>query len=136
MHSKRHDIDAIMGRVLRQARLASGHTLASMAAHCGVTQQQVQKYETGINRVSISRLFILSRVLGVTPADLIAQVQDLSGPAMESPEETEWERLQFAKPDYCRKIISGLASIRDTEVLQSVVHLLAVLEPDDGRGGL
>jgi transcriptional regulator with XRE-family HTH domain len=133
MSSKQKDIDAIVGCVLRKARLASGNTMASLAAHCGVTHQQLQKYESGTNRVSVSRLFVLSGALGVTPAVLIAQVQELVKIDKSEPVDTEWDRLQFAKPEHCRKVISGLASIRDTDVLQSVLNLLAALGQDEGR---
>lgn len=40
----------------------SGHTLAQ---RIGFTFQQVQKYETGVNRVSASRLWVIAEVLGV-----------------------------------------------------------------------
>jgi transcriptional regulator with XRE-family HTH domain len=36
----------------------------------GVTFQQVQKYETGVSRVSASRLYTISTVLGVSVNDL------------------------------------------------------------------
>ncbi|EAQ26472.1 helix-turn-helix domain-containing protein [Roseovarius sp. 217] len=133
MCSKQNDIDVIVGRVLRRTRLASGHTMTSLAAQCGVTHQQLQKYESGSNRVSVSRLFILSNALGIPPAELIDQVQELLGRDRSDPVDSAWHRLQFAKPEHCRKIISGLASVRDTEVLQSVLNLLAVLDQNEGR---
>lgn len=37
----------------------------NLASIIGVTFQQIQKYESGVNRVSASRLFLISRALGV-----------------------------------------------------------------------
>ena len=42
-----------------------GLTLQTLAKAVGVTYQQLQKYERGVNRISASRLFILSGALDV-----------------------------------------------------------------------
>ncbi len=42
-----------------------GLTLQTLAKAVGVTYQQLQKYERGVNRIGASRLFNLSRVLDV-----------------------------------------------------------------------
>ncbi len=42
-----------------------GLTLQTLAKAVGVTYQQLQKYEWGVNRIGASRLFNLSRVLDV-----------------------------------------------------------------------
>lgn len=133
MSSKQNDIDATLGRVLRRTRLASGHTRLSLAARCGVTHQQLQKYEAGTNRVSVSRLFVLSGALGVSPLEFISQVQELIELGDRDAVETEWERLRSAKPEYCRKIIARLETIHDRAVLQSVLNLLAALDQNEER---
>lgn len=131
MCSKQNGIDITMGRILRHTRLASGLTLMSLADKCGVTYQQLQKYETGTNRISVSRLFLLSRALGVTPAEMIANVQERVDSGEGKIVNAEQEPLQFAKPEYCRKIIADLAFIDNTDVLQSVINLLKVLHQDN-----
>ncbi len=68
-------IDAIFGDTLREYRRAAGLTQAQLGEAAGVTFQQVQKYERGHNRVSVSRLFQIAPLLGVEPATLIAQLQ-------------------------------------------------------------
>lgn len=42
-----------------------GMTQQAVAARLGVTFQQVQKYELGINRISASRLWLMAQVLAV-----------------------------------------------------------------------
>lgn len=41
--------------------------MKKLADAAGVTYQQIQKYETGTNRVPASRLAVLARILGVDP---------------------------------------------------------------------
>ena len=45
-----------------------------MAAKVGVTFQQLQKYENGINRISASRLHDLAQILDVTIADFFVDL--------------------------------------------------------------
>ncbi len=58
-------IDIHVGARVRLRRNLLGLTLQTLAKAVGVTYQQLQKYERGVNRVGASRLFNLSRVLDV-----------------------------------------------------------------------
>lgn len=57
--------DERIGARMRRARHAKGMTQEDLAKAIGVKFQQVQKYETGINRISAARLFVAARALGV-----------------------------------------------------------------------
>jgi len=58
-------IDAHVGTRVRLRRMLLGMSQEKLGEHLGLTFQQVQKYEKGVNRIGASRLFDLSRVLGV-----------------------------------------------------------------------
>lgn len=58
-------IDKLVGRRIRQRRWLAGLSQQALAEQIGVKFQQVQKYETGANRVSASRLWMIADVLGV-----------------------------------------------------------------------
>ncbi len=58
-------IDVHVGARLRQRRTLLGMTQTTLGGSLGVSFQQMQKYENGVNRISASRLFDLSRVLDV-----------------------------------------------------------------------
>lgn len=58
------DIDREIGLRVRQARLAKGMSQEKLADCLGLTFQQVQKYEKGMNRISASRLLVISELLG------------------------------------------------------------------------
>jgi transcriptional regulator with XRE-family HTH domain len=58
-------IDAHVGTRIRLRRTLMGMSQERLGEALGLTFQQVQKYERGVNRVGASRLFDLSRVLDV-----------------------------------------------------------------------
>lgn len=58
-------IDLHVGRKLRALRLEAGLTLQDLAEQIGVSHQQLQKYETGANRLSVGMLPGVAEALGV-----------------------------------------------------------------------
>jgi transcriptional regulator with XRE-family HTH domain len=58
-------IDVHVGARIRMRRTLLGMSQERLGDALGLTFQQVQKYERGVNRVSASRLFDLARVLEV-----------------------------------------------------------------------
>jgi transcriptional regulator with XRE-family HTH domain len=63
-------IDAYIATELRARRIALGLSQADVGEKLGVSFQQVQKYESGTNRVSAARLFEICRVLKVPLASV------------------------------------------------------------------
>ncbi len=61
----KHSVDIQVGQRIRRRRWLTGLTQQHLAQKVGVRFQQIQKYEKGINRVSASRLWDISVVLGV-----------------------------------------------------------------------
>lgn len=60
-----HPVDVHVGKRIRHRRWLVGMTQQQLAEKVGIKFQQIQKYETGMNRVSASRLWDISDVLGV-----------------------------------------------------------------------
>ena len=61
-------IDIHVGKRLRLKRTILGMSQEELAKTLGITFQQVQKYEKGVNRISSSRLFDIAQALGVEVA--------------------------------------------------------------------
>jgi transcriptional regulator with XRE-family HTH domain len=61
--------DKLVGARLLQFRHKSGLNQGELAERVGVSWQQISKYETGINRLSVGRLCELAKALGATPQD-------------------------------------------------------------------
>ena len=62
-----NEIDIKVGQQLRARRSQIGFTQQSLATALGLSFQQIQKYESGVNRVSASKLFAMCQVLKCQP---------------------------------------------------------------------
>ena len=60
-----HVVDVHVGKRIRQRRWLVGMTQQKLAEAVGIKFQQIQKYETGANRVSASRLWDIADALDV-----------------------------------------------------------------------
>ncbi|SDI31858.1 helix-turn-helix domain-containing protein [Lutimaribacter saemankumensis] len=63
-----HPVDIHVGKKLKQLRVLRGMTQTEVAQGLNISFQQVQKYELGRNRISASKLFEISQILGVAPS--------------------------------------------------------------------
>lgn len=78
-----HKVDIHVGKRIRQRRWLTGMTQQKLAELVGIKFQQIQKYETGANRVSASRLWDIADALDVNVAFFFdgIQVEDANAPA-------------------------------------------------------
>src|SRR6056297_3222622 len=60
-----HPVDVHVGKRIRHRRWLVGMTQQQLAERVGIKFQQIQKYETGANRVSASRLWDIAEALDV-----------------------------------------------------------------------
>ena len=60
-----NEIDVLVGNRIRARRCALGISQTELGDAIGVRFQQIQKYETGANRVSASRLWAVAEKLSV-----------------------------------------------------------------------
>jgi len=60
-----HLVDVHVGKRLRLRRTIMGMSQDAIASAIGITFQQVQKYERGVNRMGASRLYEFARILSV-----------------------------------------------------------------------
>jgi len=60
-----HPVDVHVGKRVRHRRWLTGMTQQQLAEQVGIKFQQIQKYETGANRVSASRLWDIADALDV-----------------------------------------------------------------------
>jgi transcriptional regulator with XRE-family HTH domain len=67
--------DVEVGRLVRALRMSRGLSQTELANRIGVTFQQVQKYESGGNRISVGRLSRIARLFGVSVPYLLDSSQ-------------------------------------------------------------
>jgi len=60
--------DVYIGKRIKMQRLARGLSQTDVASRLGITFQQIQKYERGVNRVGAGRLQEIANLFSVTPA--------------------------------------------------------------------
>jgi transcriptional regulator with XRE-family HTH domain len=76
-----HQVDKEIGTRVRLRRAQIGMSQAELGAALGVPFQQIQEYENGTDRISVSRLNQIAGALGVDPAFFLPEPdgQDLPG---------------------------------------------------------
>ncbi|MEM9169292.1 MAG: helix-turn-helix transcriptional regulator [Pseudomonadota bacterium] len=72
-----HPIDLYVGKRLRQRRRLLGMTQQKLADAVGIRFQQIQKYESGANRISASRLWTLAHALNVPVSHFFEGVEQV-----------------------------------------------------------
>lgn len=114
----KHPVDVHVGKRIRHRRWMVGMTQQQLADAVGIKFQQIQKYETGMNRVSASRLWDIARTLGVQigfffeglageePSD-IAQDKDV----MANKEAMDLIRAYYSIPEAQRRRLFDLARV-------------------------
>jgi transcriptional regulator with XRE-family HTH domain len=106
---KTDPIDKSVGRNIRYYRNMRKLSQQQVAAGCGVKFQQLQKYESGANRVSASKLVLIARALNVPVADLFSGVETISAAAPRSKTQAEWDGLYPQLPETFRRRLMSLA---------------------------
>jgi transcriptional regulator with XRE-family HTH domain len=69
-------IDVHLGRKIREIRASRGLTEEGLGKLLGISFQQLQKYETGHNRITAGRLWLLCRRLDVPMASMFEDVDE------------------------------------------------------------
>jgi transcriptional regulator with XRE-family HTH domain len=111
-----------------------GMSQEKLGEHLGLTFQQVQKYEKGVNRIGASRLFDLARVLGVPVQFFYDEAPaDIAGVAMpagfaEQPGETYV--VEFLSTREGLELNKAFVRIADPKVRRSIVELVRSLGGD------
>ncbi len=117
------EIDIEIGKRVRQARVAARLSQTQLGVQLGVSFQQVQKYEKGLNRIGGGRLYKIARVLGVKVTYFFDDVEHLLDPEA-VPEGT----IEVgAISDRTFRAARALAEIPDENVKKRMLRLIDVL---------
>ena len=122
----KHPVDVHVGKRIRHRRWMVGMTQQQLGEAVGIKFQQIQKYETGMNRISASRLWDIAQALDVSisfffegfegaeegqevaaPASSEAQRGDL----LADKEALELVRSYYAIPETQRRRLFDLARV-------------------------
>ncbi len=137
--SRPSPIDVHVGSRIRLRRTLMGMSQERLGEALGLTFQQVQKYERGVNRVGASRLYDLSRVLDVPISFFFDDMPDSSGNGA-SPSNIAGfaERAEFGGPgdDPLAKretleLVRAYYRITDPSVRKRVFELIKSMGPGE-----
>jgi transcriptional regulator with XRE-family HTH domain len=127
-------MDAHVGTRVRLRRMLLGMSQEKLGECLGLTFQQVQKYEKGINRIGASRLFDLSQVLGVPIQffydDGPTVQMDESAPGF-SEQPAESYVVEFLGSRDGLELNKAFVKIADPRVRRSIVELVRSLAGQD-----
>ena len=126
-------VDRRLGQRVRTRRLEIGMSQEKLAEILGVTFQQVQKYEKGVNRIAASRLFDISGALDMSIAKFFEGIG--GGRAKGIAEDQEgFVHDALATPEGMQ-LVSLFASIKSQKVRRRVVELVRALAEEHSEGG-
>lgn len=129
-----HPIDVHVGGRVRLRRTMVGMSQDKLADSLGLTFQQIQKYEKGVNRIGASRVFEISRILGV-PIQFFFDDYDVDtgrsyGFAEAGPDDGAAMMELLNSPEGVQ-LCKHFASITDPKIRKRVLELVKSLS-DDG----
>jgi transcriptional regulator with XRE-family HTH domain len=129
-------IDVHVGSRVRFRRMLLGMSQEKLGEKLGLTFQQIQKYEKGINRIGASRLFDLAHVLGVSVQFFYeeapnAETHNSLMPAgfAERPEESSI--VEFLRSRDGLELNKAFVRIADAKARRAIVELVRSLANDD-----
>ncbi|MGB0900528.1 helix-turn-helix domain-containing protein [Halocynthiibacter sp.] len=118
----KHPVDVHVGKRVRHRRWMVGMTQQQLAEKVGIKFQQIQKYETGMNRVSASRLWDISDALDVpvayffeglreTADEAVSEGAAVPGDLLADKEALELIRSYYSIPENQRRRLFDLARV-------------------------
>jgi transcriptional regulator with XRE-family HTH domain len=124
---KANPIDAQVGNRVRIRRMLIGMSQERLGDLLGLTFQQVQKYEKGVNRIGAGRLFEIARILGV-PIDFF---YDGVAAATEGRGETAPPVMEFVSSGEGLQLSLAFMKIKDPKVRKRVLDLVKSLADEE-----
>jgi transcriptional regulator with XRE-family HTH domain len=128
-NKKSNPVDAHVGSRVRLRRMLVGLSQEKLGERMGLTFQQIQKYEKGVNRIGASRLFQLSQILEV-PVQFFfegAPPADGSSEGGFAEPGTEAFLYEFLNTRDGLELNRAFVKIADANVRRSVVDLVRSL---------
>jgi transcriptional regulator with XRE-family HTH domain len=130
-----NSVDKRMGQRLKARRLELGLSQERLSEVLGITFQQIQKYEKGINRIAASRLFDISSALDVPVGYFFEGLAESgaksTGVLREESQDFVFDAL--ASPEGLA-LLKLFATIRSPKVRRRVVELVRALAEEEGEG--
>jgi transcriptional regulator with XRE-family HTH domain len=124
-------IDAQVGNRVRIRRMLIGMSQEKLGDLLGLTFQQVQKYEKGVNRIGAGRLYEISRILGV-PIDFFYEgVASAQEPGSFAESRNAPPVMEFVSSGEGLQLSLAFMKIKDPKVRKRMLDLVKSLAEDE-----
>lgn len=122
--------DLYIARRLRMARKLARLSQEQLAERLGVTFQQIQKYETGVNRLSATRLYEIALIFG-QPVAFFLPPQPGDQPRAGAAARSDLDRLvELMSAPEATNLHMAFLRIKDAEIRRHVVALVRSIASD------
>lgn len=127
-------IDAQVGNRVRLRRMLVGMSQEKLGELLGLTFQQVQKYEKGVNRIGAGRLYQVAHILGVPIGYFYEDVVDqpTAGPPTVNDHATA-PVMEFLSSGEGLQLALAFMRIKEPKVRKRVIDLIKSLANGDGE---
>ncbi|MFN7039205.1 MAG: helix-turn-helix domain-containing protein [Alphaproteobacteria bacterium] len=122
----KHPVDEHVGAKLKSRRTLVGMSQEELGRTVGVTFQQIQKYEKGLNRIGCSRLFEISNVLK-TSVSFFFEGLESNGSNNYNLQESKSNNLLEISNKEILSLVRAYSSIEDQQVRKKVISLVKSL---------
>lgn len=123
-------IDIQVGNRVRIRRMLIGMSQERLGDLLGLTFQQVQKYEKGVNRIGAGRLFEMSRILNV-PVDFFYEGVNAHTGQSGAGEVESAPVMEFVSSGEGLQLSLAFMKIKDTKVRKRVLDLVKSLAEEE-----
>jgi transcriptional regulator with XRE-family HTH domain len=123
-------VDTHVGQKIRARRIFLQMSQTEVADALGITFQQIQKYEKGMNRVGASRLQQISDALGVSPFYFFEGAPTV-GKKMPAPQEGELSEgaiVSFLGTREGAALVRGFLAIKQKAIRHNVIEFIGTLK--------
>jgi transcriptional regulator with XRE-family HTH domain len=129
-----NSVDVHVGQRLRVRRSLLGLSQEKLAEAIGLTFQQVQKYERGLNRISAGRLYQFANILSVPVAYFYEQIATDANNQNQQPGFADNEQQAFSTADLFQSketldLVRAYYSIEDTETRKNIYKFVKSMAP-------
>lgn len=128
-------VDKHVGSRVRLRRKIMNMSQESLGGALGVTFQQVQKYERGVNRIGASRLYAVSQVLQVPVGFFFEGLETPGAATGMSDGDQEPLMYDFIQSTDGVSLASAFSKIKDPKVRRRVIELIRALSDEEEDGG-
>ncbi len=123
-------IDKEIGSRVRTRRMLIGMSQEKLGEMLGLTFQQVQKYEKGTNRISVSRMIEIAKILGVDISFFFDGVAAGKATGFAEPSQPEF-LTDFMTMQDGHQLMRAFTRIKSPKLRRAVVQLALGLADED-----